>query len=343
MSANEDAAWMRQAIRLSKNGFPAPNPHVGCVLVKDGEAVGEGWCAYAGAPHAEAMALAEAGQKAKGATAYVTLEPCNHHGRTPPCSLALINAGVERVVVACPDRNPRAAGGAERLREAGIPVEIGLLADEAEEENRAFLFAVEHRRPWVVAKAAVSLDGRIALPSGESQWITSSPARTEGHRLRAHLGAVLVGRRTVEMDDPHLTARLAVAWNQPLRIVLDPSNRLTGKEKVFDDAAPTKHVTGPIHLPELLASLYAEGQIGLLVEGGAKTIASFVREGLVDRFELFQAPKLLGAGPSWIADFGLESLAEAPSLKIVRTRRLGPDLQITADFPGPLLSRAARL
>ncbi|CAN5586784.1 bifunctional diaminohydroxyphosphoribosylaminopyrimidine deaminase/5-amino-6-(5-phosphoribosylamino)uracil reductase RibD [soil metagenome] len=327
-----DADWMRRAIALSIKGFPAPNPHVGCVLVKDGEAVGEGWCPYAGGPHAEAMALSKAGPEAKGATAYVTLEPCNHFGRTPPCSLALIHAEVARVIVAVRDQNPRAIGGAERLREAGIPVEIGLMAEEAAQENRAFLFAVQEKRPWVVAKAGASLDGRIALPSGESQWITSSAARRKGHRLRAELGAVLVGRQTVEADNPHLTARLPGIVNQPLRIVLDPSNRLTGKERVFDEAAPTRHVTGPIDLPELLASLYAEGQIGLLVEGGALTIASFVRAGLVDRLELFQAPKLLGNGPSWVGDFGLKTLADAPSLKIVRTKRLGPDLQITADL-----------
>ncbi|RYG32103.1 bifunctional diaminohydroxyphosphoribosylaminopyrimidine deaminase/5-amino-6-(5-phosphoribosylamino)uracil reductase RibD [bacterium] len=325
-----DAHWMAEAITTSNNGFPAPNPHVGCVLVKDGAVVGRGWCDFAGAPHAEAMALSEAGFQARGSTAYVTLEPCNHYGRTPPCSLALLAAGVARVVVACADLNPRAAGGAERLRSAGIPTEIGLMAEEAAAENRAFLFAVANKRPFVVAKAGASLDGRIALPSGESQWITSPASREEGHRLRADLGAVLVGRRTVQLDDPQLTARIPGVVNQPLRIVLDPLNRLTGREKIFDDSAPTRHVTGLIDLSELLASLYEAGHIGLLVEGGARTIASFFEDRLVDRVELFMGPKVLGAGPSWLEGLKIQKLAEAPSLKIDRVEKWGSDVHISA-------------
>ncbi|RYG49549.1 bifunctional diaminohydroxyphosphoribosylaminopyrimidine deaminase/5-amino-6-(5-phosphoribosylamino)uracil reductase RibD [bacterium] len=321
---------MAEAIAISRNGFPAPNPHVGCVLVREGKVVGRGWCDFAGAPHAEAMALAEAGFRARGSTAYVTLEPCNHYGRTPPCSLALLAAGVARVVVACPDTNPKASGGAERLRSAGIPTEIGLLAEEAAAENRAFLFAMANGRPLVVAKAGASLDGRIALPSGESQWITSPASREAGHRLRADLGAVLVGRRTVQLDDPQLTARIPGVVNQPLRIVLDPLNRLTGRERVFDDSAPSRHVTGVIDLEELLASLFAEGQIGVLVEGGARTIASFFEDRLVDRVELFLGAKVLGSGPSWLEGLKLQKLSAAPALRIDGLSRSGDDVRISA-------------
>lgn len=325
-----DERYMRRAIALSRRGFPAPNPHVGCVLVRDGQIVGEGFHRYAGAPHAEAMALSVAGEAARGATAYVTLEPCNHYGRTPPCSEGLLKADVARVVVACADPNPRAAGGAQRLREAGVPVEIGVLESEAAAANEQFLFAIQRKRPYVVVKAAASLDGRIALPSGESQWITGAAARREGHRVRAELGAVLVGRRTVELDDPHLTARIPGVHNPPLRVVLDPHARLTGKERVFDGAAPTRHVTGTIDLRDLLQDLFKNGVTGLLVEGGATTIAGFVRQGLVDAYELFVAPKLLGDGPAWIQGLDLPRLADAPQLRIESVKRVGPDLRISA-------------
>lgn len=333
----DDQRFMRRAIALSKKGYPAPNPHVGCVLTREGRVVGEGFHRFAGAPHAEAMALDAAGPDARGATAYVTLEPCNHFGRTPPCAQALIRAGVSRVVVAVADPNPKAAGGLETLRAQGIECEGGLLAEDAASVNRVFLHAMTHRRPYVVVKAAASLDGRIALPSGESQWITSPKARREGHRLRAELGAVLVGRRTVELDDPELTARLPGVVNQPLRIVLDPAGKLSGREKVFNEKAPTRHVTGAIDLPALLAELHSEGVIGLLVEGGAVTIASFLRERLIDGFELFLGPKILGDGPAWIEGVGLQSLSESPILQIDRLRRLGPDIHLSASF-SPLSS-----
>ncbi|AIE85787.1 bifunctional diaminohydroxyphosphoribosylaminopyrimidine deaminase/5-amino-6-(5-phosphoribosylamino)uracil reductase RibD [Fimbriimonas ginsengisoli] len=325
-----DERLMRRAIALSRRGFPAPNPHVGCVLVRDGEIVGEGYHHHAGAPHAEAAALSVAGERARGADAYVTLEPCNHFGRTPPCTDALLRAGVRRVVAACPDPNPVASGGLARLAENGVATEIGLLQQEAEAANFRFLSAMRMRRPHVTIKAAVSLDGRIALPSGESQWITGPAARREGHRLRAECGAVLVGRRTVEMDDPQLTARIPGVVNQPLRIVLDPRGRLTGKERVFDAAAPTKHVTGPVDLNELLVELFNDGVTSLLVEGGGTTIAGFVRSRLADAVELFLAPKLLGDGPSWLNGLDLGNLAEAPSLEIDRIKRLGPDLRLSA-------------
>jgi diaminohydroxyphosphoribosylaminopyrimidine deaminase/5-amino-6-(5-phosphoribosylamino)uracil reductase len=300
--------------------------------VRDGEVVGEGYHHHAGDLHAEANALRVAGDRARGATAYVTLEPCAHYGRTPPCADALIAAGVQRVVVACPDPNPVAAGGLARVAAAGIETELGLLQAEAEAANEQFLFAMRHRRPRVVVKAAASLDGRIALPSGESRWITGEAARRQGHRLRAQCGAVLVGRRTVEVDDPLLTARLPGVVNQPLRVVLDPHSRLRGDERVFDASAPSLRVTGEVDLPELLNDLFRRKVTGLLVEGGAITAASFVKAGLVDRLELFLAPKLLGDGPTWLEGLGLPALAEVPLGEVRKLRRLGQDLWLSVDL-----------
>jgi diaminohydroxyphosphoribosylaminopyrimidine deaminase / 5-amino-6-(5-phosphoribosylamino)uracil reductase len=339
--------FMRRAVQLSKRGFPAPNPHVGCVIVNGNEIVGEGFHAYAGGPHAEVVALAQAGDRAKGATVYCTLEPCNHHGRTGPCSQALIAAGVQRVVVASPDPNPKASGGAETLRSHQIDVEIGLLQSEAEAANKVFLFAMRHRRPYVVAKAATSLDGRIALPSGESQWITGERARREGRKLRAGLGAVLVGAGTVLADNPQLTARVPGVVNEPVRIVLDSCGALTGGEALFKASGRAIHViptgstskspaaiemplrSGGFDLPALLTALAGKGIIGVLVEGGSRTLSSFFGAGLVDQLELFMAPKLLSAGRVWLEGEAPPRLADAPELTLARVRRLGADLQLT--------------
>jgi len=325
-----DERFMRAALAQAKKGFPAPNPHVGCVIVQGDEIVGRGYCRYAGAPHAEAMALASAGDLARGGEAFVTLEPCNSFGRTPPCSDALLRAQVSRVVYAVADPNPKMMGGGAKLAQAGVSVESGLLAAEATEVNWQFLAAMDRRRVMVTVKAGASLDGRIALPSGESQWITGPAARRFGHRLRAECGVVLVGRRTVEADDPELTARIPGVVNQPLRVVLDPGNKLTGRERVFNDRAETLHVTGPIDLRALVAQLYEAGHVGLLVEGGGVTIGGFFRAGLVDRLELFLAPKLLGDGPGWIQGLGLSDLASAPELEVVRTSRIGADFRVSA-------------
>ena len=327
--SDADTRFMRRAIEVSKQGFPVPNPHVGCVLVQDDRIIGEGFHHHAGAAHAEVDALARATESPAGSTAFVTLEPCNHQGRTGPCSLALIEAGVARVVYAVPDPNPRAVGGGERLREAGIQVECGLLAEEASAANRQFLFAIEHKRPLVVLKAACSLDGRIALPSGESQWITGEAARLEGHRLRAELGAVLVGRRTVEVDDPELTARIPDVVNQPLRVVLDPSQKLTGGEKVFNERAETLWVRWPFELDNLLADLFSRGVTGLLVEGGSRTHASFLRAGFCDELHLFVAPKVLGDGPAWVEGLDLPSLASSMGFELKSAAPLGADLHMT--------------
>ena len=336
---NLDARFMRRAIEISRRGFPAPNPHVGCVICQGDQIVGEGYHHFAGGLHAEAEALKVAGEAARGAAAYVTLEPCTHFGRTPPCADALIHAGVRRVVVACLDPNPKAMGGLDKLRAAGIEVESGVLQDEAAAANTQFLLAMEKRRPHIVLKAASSLDGRTALPNGESKWITGPAARREGHRLRALCGAVLVGRRTVEMDDPQLTARIPGVKNQPVRIVLDPLGKLGSHWKVFDASAPTIHLTRGhlgvaygsegFDVHELAAALFDQGINGVLVEGGALTLSQFLKARLFDKVELFLGAKVLGAGPNWAELPGLASITDAPSLSVTRVRRLQGDIQIS--------------
>ncbi len=329
-ATDPDAAHMRRAIALSKRGLPAPNPHVGCVLVRAGEIVGEGYHRFAGGPHAEAEALAQAGEAARGAIAYVTLEPCNHVGRTPACSQSLIRAGVAKVVYACKDPNPKAAGGEDALAAAGIPVQGGLLANDARAANEQFFFSIENRRPLFIAKAGISLDGRTALRNGESKWITSSRSRAEGRRLRAELGAVIVGRKTVEADDPELTARVPGHPNEVLRVVLDPAAKLSASCRVFDDQAETLHITGQIDLPTLAHDLCRRGVTGALIEGGAITIGRFLEAGLVDGLELFIAPKVLGAGPSWVEGFQVLNIDSAAMFEVKRSKRLGKDVWITA-------------
>jgi diaminohydroxyphosphoribosylaminopyrimidine deaminase/5-amino-6-(5-phosphoribosylamino)uracil reductase len=323
---------MRQAITLARRGFPAPNPRVGCVLARDGVVLAKGYHAAAGTAHAEVAAISNARSKGidlRGATAYVTLEPCHHYGRTGPCSHALVAAGIARVVYAVPDPNPKAAGGADYLRSEGVVVECGLEADAAEEVNRYFLQSQRLGRTYVVLKVAVSMDGRIALPSGESQWITGSGARRAGHRLRAECGAVLVGRGTVQADNPHLTARIPGVKNPPTRIVLDPRSVLDpGQYRVFDDAAPTWHVTGPIDLSSLLAEAFGRGHSAVLVEGGAETIRHLLCAGLVDEIELFLAPKLFGSGPAWVGDLGIVQLSDAQTWTMKTVQKIGEDLRI---------------
>lgn len=305
--------------------------------------VGEGWHAYAGGPHAEVVALRRAGARARGATAFVTLEPCCHHGRTPPCADALIAAGVARVVAATEDPNPNVRGGGfARLRAEGVQVEVGLGAAEAARVNERFFVAMGRGWPFVALKAACSLDGRIALPSGESRWITGEPARRAGRRMRAEMGAVLVGRGTVEADDPALTSRERHARNEPLRVVLDPNGRLSADRRVFagdrwvryvagrvrrpgDHALPWDELSG-FDLPTLLADLFGRGTTGVLVEGGAVTLGRFLAAGLWDRLDLFVAPKALGAGPAWAEGLALAALSDAPAARLERVRRLGDDL-----------------
>ena len=345
--AATDLDAMRAAIALSARGFPAPNPHVGCIIQDvHGQTVGRGWHEAAGEPHAEAMALAEAGERARGGTAFVTLEPCNHHGRTPPCSQALIAAGIARVVVACPDPNPVAAGGAARLQAAGIAVEIGVLPSEAEAVNWRFLTALRKARPAVVVKAAMTLDGRIAWPSGESKWITGPEARADGHRLRAEMGCVLVGRGTVAADDPHLTARLDGVKNPPVRVVLDPQARLSGTERVLDAAAETIWLSlldrpGATRLPDLhpatvLEHLRARGVTGVLVEGGGVTIRHFLASGCVDRLALYVAPRVFGAGRLWLPEGEAWDPPHGLSLELMGVTPIGQDLRLDYAVVNPV-------
>ncbi|MFN8219288.1 MAG: bifunctional diaminohydroxyphosphoribosylaminopyrimidine deaminase/5-amino-6-(5-phosphoribosylamino)uracil reductase RibD [Fimbriimonadales bacterium] len=329
MARNLDERLMRRAVQLSRRGLPAPNPHVGCVIARGGDIVGEGYHAFAGGPHAERVALQKAGKNARGADVFVTLEPCSHHGRTPPCTDALIAAGVSRVVYAVADPNPKAAGGAEVLRAAGIAVDGGLLSAEAEEANERFLTAMRRGRPYVVLKAAIGLDGRIALPDGSSQWITGPEARLAAHRLRAEMGCVLVGAGTVLHDNPQLTVRGVRVRHQPLRVVLDGDAVLTGSERVFSDGGETRWIRSQVNLAGVLHLLMEEGMTGVLVEGGSGVLSAFLQSGLYDAVELFVAPRILGEGLAWANATLPNALRETPTLQVQKVRRRGADLQIS--------------
>jgi diaminohydroxyphosphoribosylaminopyrimidine deaminase/5-amino-6-(5-phosphoribosylamino)uracil reductase len=303
------------------------------ILDADGDAVGEGWHAYAGGPHAEVEALRDAGGRARGGTAVVTLEPCNHTGRTGPCSQALIEAGVARVVFAVEDPNVAAAGGGATLRAAGIEVVSGLLADDASRANEAWLHAAATGRPFVVWKYAAGLDGQIAAEDGSSRWITGPAARRDVHRLRHELDAVLVGVGTVLADDPALTVRElpdgSRPTRQPLRVVLDRSGRTPTGAQVLDDAAETL-VTGE-QPADVLAELYSRGVRSVLLEGGPTVAGSFWAEGLVDKVVGYTAPLLLGSG-RWpvLRNPAQHSIGDAVRLDLVSTDRVGDDLRLTA-------------
>ena len=325
-------AFMREAIELSRNGFPAPNPHVGCVIVKDDQIVGRGFCDHDGADHAEVVALAEAGERAKGATAYVTLEPCNHFGQTPPCSQALAKSGIARVFVATRDRNPIAKGGVEYLKEIGIEVEVGLCAFETAEANTQFLFAMAEKRPMVTVKAGMTMDGRIALANGESKWITNDASRLDAMRLRAEVGCVMIGRATAEQDKARLNVRGVHVANQPLRVVIDPRSVLDHTLPIFDDTAPTLHLTNQsgIDSPQdILHRIWERERTGVLIEGGPTTTAHFLKAGLVDQVVLYVAPRIFGEGKSWIGTFGLPDLNAAPLFELVHSQVIESDVKLT--------------
>ncbi|MFJ6938114.1 bifunctional diaminohydroxyphosphoribosylaminopyrimidine deaminase/5-amino-6-(5-phosphoribosylamino)uracil reductase RibD [Streptomyces sp. NPDC101132] len=346
---------MRRAIALAARGLGAtsPNPVVGCVITApDGSIVGEGWHQRAGGPHAEVHALRAAGEAARGGTAYVTLEPCNHTGRTGPCAQALVEAGIATVHYAVADPNPQATGGAATLRAAGVEVHGGLLEEEAEAGNTAWLTSVRLGRPHVTWKYAATLDGRTAAADGTSRWITSAASRADVHRLRAESDAVLVGSGTLRADDPHLAVRGVEGAVQPLRVVLDTHARILPTARVLDDAAPTLLVVGEDadtrHLPEgtdilrlpltdgrigihdLLPRLYARGVRSLFLEGGATLAGAFVEGGAVDRVVGYLAPALLGEGPAALTGAGIATITQALRLDITDVVRLGPDLRITA-------------
>ena len=329
---DDDVAHLRRAIDLAgRSPVPDPNPRVGAVLVSpDGLVVGEGWHHGAGSPHAEVEALRAAGPAARGSTAYVSLEPCNHTGRTGPCALALLEAGVARVVYAQPDPDPAAAGGGETLRAAGVPVRGGLLAAEAEQVNLVWTRAVRLGRPYVTWKVAASLDGRTAAADGTSQWITSAESRADVHRLRATCGAVVVGTGTALADDPRLTVRAADGTpmaRQPLRVVLG-DRPVPPEAQLHSDEARTLFLPGHDPLVALTA-LRGEGVRHVWLEGGATLAAAFLRAGLVDEVITYLAPMLLGAGRPLVADLGIDTLADAIHLDLVDASRVGPDVRLT--------------
>lgn len=326
--SEDERTAMRRALALAaSDGVPlGPNPRVGCVLLDgDGRTLAEGHHRGAGTPHAEVDALAQVGGVARGATAVVTLEPCDHTGRTGPCSRALLAAGVRRVVIGQPDLNPVATGGAATLRAAGVEVETGLLTDEARAVNPVWTFAVEHGRPFVTWKFATTLDGRSAAADGTSRWVSSPAARLDTHRLRALCDTMLVGTGTVEVDDPHLTVRDAEGAplpRQPLRVVmgrrdLDPARR------ILDAAAETLHLRTR-DPREALEELSARDRQHVFLEGGPTVAAAFVQAGLVDEVVAYVAPMLLGSGRSAVGELGITTIAEALHLQVTDVTLLPP-------------------
>ncbi|MGQ0547875.1 MAG: bifunctional diaminohydroxyphosphoribosylaminopyrimidine deaminase/5-amino-6-(5-phosphoribosylamino)uracil reductase RibD [Betaproteobacteria bacterium] len=342
---------MRRALELAGRGLytTTPNPRVGCVLAKEEAIVGEGWHERAGEPHAEVIALERAGRSAAGATVYVNLEPCNHHGRTPPCVEALKNSRVGRVVAAMRDPNPQAASGGEALAAAGIGFEHGLMEEQARELNIGFVSRVTRGRPWVRLKVAASLDGRSALANGKSQWITGPEARRDGHRWRARACAVLTGIGTVKADDPRLTVREVETPRQPLRVIVDsrletpPSARiLEGGNVLIFSGRPGKAPPGAdlvvlpnpsqkVELPKMLEALARRGVNELHVEAGFRLNGSLVRERCVDEFLVYLNPSFLGDGAQGMLDLpAFASLDERVPLKLLSVERLGEDLRIRA-------------
>lgn len=361
-----DERYMARALELARRGrfTTMPNPNVGCVIVRDGEVVGEGWHQRAGEPHAEVYALRMAGEKARGATAYVTLEPCSHHGRTPPCCDALIAAGVTRVVAAMQDPNPQIAGrGLHRLHQAGIDVSHGLMMQEAEALNRGFLKRMRTGFPWIQLKLGASLDGRTAMASGESQWITSEAARRDVQRLRAQSAAILSSSATVLADDPSLTVRWSELntdsqalvdeqqLRQPVRVIIDSQNRVTPQHRLISQPGETwlmRHQPDQQHWPASVTQiavplreqhldrvammmLLGQRQINSVwVEAGATLAGALLQAGLVDELIVYLAPKLLGHEGRGLCQLpGLSQLADAPAFRFSDVRQVGDDLRLT--------------
>jgi diaminohydroxyphosphoribosylaminopyrimidine deaminase/5-amino-6-(5-phosphoribosylamino)uracil reductase len=349
-----DHLHMARALRLAERGlFTArPNPMVGCVIAHGDRVVGEGWHQRTGGPHAEVFALRQAGEEARGATAYVTLEPCAHHGRTPPCALALIGAGVARVVAAMRDPFPKVDGGGfVLLREAGIEVAEGLMAAQARELNHGFLSRVERARPWLRVKLAASLDGRTAMADGSSKWITGEAARNDVQRWRARAGAILTGADTVLADDPQLTVRLAdTEVIPPLRVVLDTRLRSLECARVREGGAPTLYLhdaavsppdaadaefasvpsqEGRLDLGAVLALLAERGINEVHTEAGATLSGALLAGGWVDELLLYQAPTLLGEhGRPLLGGLGIHDMAQQRRLRVVDQRQVGADLRL---------------
>ncbi len=349
---------MARALQLARRGLytTTPNPRVGCVIVKDGAVIGEGWHERAGGPHAEIAALQAAGASAKSATLYVTLEPCHHHGRTPPCDGAVIAAGVKRVVVAMRDPDPRTAGqGIEHLRQAGIEVETGVIEEEARELNSGFTSRLTRGRPWVRVKLAASLDGKTALNNGNSHWITGKAARCDGHHWRARACAVLTGIGTVRADDPWLTVREVATNRQPLRIVVDSQLAISPAARMLENGGvlvvcANEDITKAAQLrgkgAEVIALPNSQGKVDLSallnelarreinelhVEAGATLSGALLQAGLVDELLLYFAPCVLGTGARGMFELPpLNNLGARHNLKIGDVRAIGGDLRILA-------------
>jgi diaminohydroxyphosphoribosylaminopyrimidine deaminase/5-amino-6-(5-phosphoribosylamino)uracil reductase len=355
--AAADRGFMAQALALAERGLwtTTPNPRVGCVIVRDGEVIGEGWHVRPGTAHAEVAALAAArarGNDPRGATLYVNLEPCNHVGRTGPCAEAILEAGIARVVIAMLDPHAPAAGGAAKLMAAGVAVELGVEADRARELNIGFVSCHTRGRPWVRSKLAASLDGRTALANGASQWITGEAARADGHAWRARACAVLTGIGTVLQDDPALTVRAVETTRQPLRVVVDRHSDTPARARVLADGhalivtAGARNPSWPaelavLQLPDgegrvdLLAMMHALGERGineLHVEAGAKLNGALVAAGLIDEFLVYVAPSLLGDPARGMIErpAPLAALADRTPLAFHAVDRVGDDLRVVA-------------
>jgi diaminohydroxyphosphoribosylaminopyrimidine deaminase / 5-amino-6-(5-phosphoribosylamino)uracil reductase len=361
MATTTDSTFMRRAIRLAERGrgLASPNPPVGAVVVRDGKVVAQGFHRGPGTPHAEVEAIQAAGDATRGATLFVTLEPCTHQGRTPPCAPQVIAAGFSRVVVGATDPNPLVDGrGVESVRQAGIEVETGVLAAESERLVQSFSKYIRTKRPFVTVKVAISLDGRVAAADGSSRWITGPTARRDSHRMRAGADAVLVGVGTVLHDDPQLTVRLrGYRGRQPLRVVLDSSCRTPPESQVLGDEAPTLIVTtdkatpesedvlrsrgaevlrlpardGRVDLTGVLETLGHREVTDLLIEGGPTVIGDVVDRSLADRYVFYIAPKLLGSGgPGAVAALVAPTITDARELRVESVRHIGADLRIEA-------------
>jgi len=365
-----DEKFMRLALRLAMKGMgkTSPNPMVGAVVVKGKTIVGRGYHHRAGEPHAEILALRQAGERARGATLYLNLEPCDHCGKTPPCTRAILQAKIKRLVAGMKDPNPLVSGrGIERLRRAGVQVRVGVLEEESRELNRTFCKFITTREPFVTLKAAATLDGKVATRSGDSRWISSEASRNYVHGLRQAMDAVMVGIGTVLKDDPLLTVRLAGGKRpgQPLRVVVDSRLRIPLNSQVVRtalhfptlvaatrEASPSKmkklarakleiliiesDAQGRVSLRALMRELGRRGVVSVLLEGGSTLNASALREGIVDRLLLFFAPKIIGGQrtPGVIGGEGVSRVKDAELVKILRVRRIGPDLLIEAAVPG---------
>ncbi|MEX0270956.1 bifunctional diaminohydroxyphosphoribosylaminopyrimidine deaminase/5-amino-6-(5-phosphoribosylamino)uracil reductase RibD [Leptolyngbyaceae cyanobacterium UHCC 1019] len=359
MAENIDCAMMQRCVILARQaaGKTAPNPLVGCVIVQDGEIVGEGFHPKAGDPHAEVFALRQAGDRAKGATLYVNLEPCNHHGRTPPCSDAVIAAGIGRVVIGMIDPNPQVAGtGSDRLKQAGIEVSVGIEESACQTLNEAFVHRILHHRPFGILKYAMTLDGKIAAVTRHSAWVTSEAARGEVHQLRATCDAVIVGGNTVRADDPLLTSRQP--GQTPLRVIMSRTLDLPISANVWNTSVASTLVLTQVGVQQMfqadlkqrgvdvvelepltpstvMAHLYDRGFLTVLWECGGTLAARAIAEGAVQKVLAFIAPKIIGGvtAPSPVGDLGLKKMTEALTLNPVSWRAIGSDLLIEGYLP----------